>query len=72
MDEFGEKDPLLEHTDDRDDDDRDEDTTRPFQPYDHSTPGPSGEQIEMTTMNRGKEKGPKTAETSFIEGDESK
>ena len=64
-----EKDPLLEHEekdddDDYDDDDDDDDTTHPF----HSTPGHSGEEIPMTTMNRQKEKEHSTAETSFIEG----
>ena len=68
MAEFGEEDLLLKNTDDRDDDD-DEDTTRHFQPDDRSTPGTSGEEIAMTTMNRDKEKGTETAETSFIEGD---
>ena len=58
--------PLLEH-EEKDDDD-DEDTTNPFQPGEASTPGPSGEEIPMTTMNRGKEKGSGIAETSFIEG----
>ena len=57
------EDPLLEH-EEKDDDDDDGDTTNPF----HSTPGPSGEEIPMTTMNREKEKGPGIAETSFIEG----
>ena len=33
-----------------------------------STPGPSVEEIPMTTMNREKEKGSGIAETSFIEG----
>ena len=33
-----------------------------------STPGPSGEEIRMTTFNREKEKDPESAETSFIEG----
>ena len=56
-----ETDPLLEHEENDDDDD---DTTHPF----HSTPGPSSEEIPMTTMNREKEKEPSTAETSFIEG----
>ena len=67
-DGFGEKDPLMEHTDDRNDDD-DGDTTGPFQPGSASTPGP-GEQIPMrtTTMNRPPERGSHTAETSFIEG----
>ena len=57
-----EEDPLLEHAEKDDDDEGD--TTNPF----HSTPGPSGEEIPMTTMNREKEKGPGIAETSFIEG----
>ena len=70
MADFGDTDPLLEHNDDDDDDDDDEgDTTTPFQPDKNSTPGPSGEEIPMTTMNREQEKGSKTAETSFIEGD---
>ena len=56
-----EEDPLLEH-EEKDDDD---DTTHPFQPERASTPG---EDIQLTTMNRGKEKEPSTAETSFIEG----
>ena len=34
-----------------------------------STPGPSGEEIPMTKMNRGQEKGSKTAETFFTESD---
>ena len=58
-----EEDPLLEH-EEKDDDDDDGDTTNPFQPGGSSTPG---EDIPMTTMNRGKEKEPSTAETSFIE-----
>ena len=58
-----ETDPLLEHEEEKDDDD-DSDTTNPF----HSTPGPSNEEIPMTTMNREKEKGSGIAETSFIEG----
>ena len=62
-----ETDPLLEHEEKKDDDD-DDDTTHPFQPDVHSTPGPSGEEIPMTTMNREKEKGSGIAETSFIEG----
>ena len=60
-----EKDPSLENEEkDDDNDDDDSDTTHPF----HSTPGPSNEEIPMTTMNREKEKGPGIAETSFIEG----
>ena len=62
-----EEDPLLEHEEKHDDDD-DGDTTYPFQPGGASTPGPSGEEIPMTTMNREKEKESSTAETSFIEG----
>ena len=58
---FGNTDPLMEHTDDR----NDGDTTGPFQPGSVSTPGPS-EQIPMrtTTMNRPPERGLHTAETS--------
>ena len=62
-----ETDPLLEH-EEKKDDDGDGNTTDPFQPSGASTPRPSGEQIPMTTMNREKEKGPASAETSFIEG----
>ena len=52
-----ETDPLLEHEEkDDDDDDDDGDTTHPFQPGGASTPGLSGEEIPMTTMNREKEK----------------
>ena len=57
-----EEDPLLEH---EENDDDDGDTTNRFQPGGASTPG---EDIPMRTMNRGKEKDPSTAETSFIEG----
>ena len=63
-----EEDPLLEHEKEKDDDDDDEETTNPFQPGEASTPGPSNEEIPMTTMNREKEKEPYTDETSFIEG----
>ena len=66
MEEGGERDPLIPP--DEDDDDGDENTTQPFQPDDHSTPGPSSEEIPMTTFSRGREKGPESAETSFIEG----
>ena len=59
--------PLLEH-EEKDDDDDGGDTTHPFQPGGASTPGPSGEEIPLTTMNRGKEKGSGIAETTFIEG----
>ena len=70
-DGFGDRDPLMEHTDDRDDDD-DGDPNKTFESGSASTPGPS-EQIPMqtrtTTMNRPPERGSNTAETSFIEGD---
>ena len=70
--EDGEDKPLLEdeEKDEEKDiaDDNADDTTHPFQPDVHSTPGPSGEEIPMTTMNREKEKGSASAETSFIEG----
>ena len=61
---FGDTDPLMEHTDDcNDDDDRNTKV-----PGSTSTPGP-GEQIpRTTTMNRLPERGSHTAETSFIEG----
>ena len=62
-----ETDPLLEH-EEKDDDDDDGDKTNPFQAGEASTLGPSGEGIPLTTMNRGQEKGPGIAETSFIEG----
>ena len=49
-------DPLVEHTcDDEDDNEDDGDTTTPSQPDENSTPGPSGEEILMTTMKRGQE-----------------
>ena len=61
--------PLLEHEEKDDDDDDDDDNTILSNLERHSTPGPSGEEIPMTTMNRGKEKEPSgIAETSFIEG----
>ena len=63
-----ETDPFLEHEEKDDDDDDDGDTTNPFQPGGASTPGPSSEEIPMTTMNKEKDKGPGSAETSFIEG----
>ena len=46
-----EENPLVEH-EEKDDDD---DTTNPFHPP-HSTPGPSGEEIQMTTMKKRKRK----------------
>ena len=65
---FGETDPLMEHTDDRNDED-DGDTTGTFDPGSASTPG-RRERIPLrtTTMNRPPERGSHTAETSFIEG----
>ena len=63
---------VTDHLLDNDDDDEYEgNTTTPFQPDYNSTPGPSGEDIPMTTMNRGQEKGSEIAEISFIEGDTS-
>ena len=64
--EDGERDPLIPHTEDNNDDDDRANTTQPFQPEASSTPGPSGEQIGMTTRNRPPERGPHTGETSFI------
>ena len=56
---FGEKDPLIDHTDDRNDDGGDEDndinvgnTTGPFQPGSSSTPGHGEQPIRKTTINR--------------------
>ena len=54
--------------DNDDDDEYERNTTTPFQPDYNSTPGPSGEDIPMTTMNRGQAKGSEIAEISFIEG----
>lgn len=68
MTDFRDTDPLIEHGDDDADDD--EGATYPFQ---YSTPGPSGEEIPMTTMNRERERSaataaePTTVDTSFIE-----
>lgn len=68
MVDFSDTDPLLEHSDDDNDED-DEDSTRPFQPDCNSTPGPSGEQLEMRTMCREfREEGAKMSETSFMKG----
>ena len=62
---MAETDPLLQHGDDDGDDD--EGVTNPFQ---SSSPGPSGENIPLTTMNRERERSvaTTTAEASFIEG----
>ena len=59
-------DPLLEHNDDDDDEGN---TITLFKPDYDSTPGPSGEEIPMTSMNRRQEKASEIGETSFIEGD---
>lgn len=68
MAHFGDTDPLLGHSDDNNDED-DGDSTRPFQPYCNSTPGPSGEQLEMRTMyTEFREDGAKMVQTSFMEG----
>ena len=61
---FGETDPLMEHTDDRNDDG---DTTGAFDPRSSSTPGRERIPMRTTTMNRPPERGSHTAETSFIE-----
>ena len=61
---FGDTDPLMEHTDDRNDDD-DGDTKGPGST---SKPGPGEQILRTTTMNRPPERGSHTAETSFIEG----
>ena len=60
MADFSETDPLIEHGDDDHDDD--EGATNRFQ---SSTPGPSGEDIPLTTMNREREK---SAEPTTAEG----
>ena len=62
------KEILLFSRPDEDDAANDENTTQPFQPDDHSTPGPSGEEVPMTTFSRGRARGPESAETSFTEG----
>ena len=61
---MSEMDPLIECNDDDDDDEE----VDPFRPDSSSNPGPSGEDIPLTTMNQEKEKEPTTTETSFIEG----
>ena len=50
--EFGhdEREPLVDNTDDRGDDEQEVDRTQPFQPGASSTPYNRGEQIEMQTM----------------------
>lgn len=78
MDDFEYIDPLLmmmilkmlmiSFSDNDDDDEDDRNRTTPFQPHNYSTPGPSGEEIPVTTISRGQEKGSKHVETSFIEG----
>ena len=61
---FGERDPPVEHTDDRV---NYGDTTTPFEPNGASIPVPGD--IPMTTRtNLQSERGPRTAETSFTEG----
>ena len=79
MDDFEYIDPLLmmmilkmlmiSFSDNDDDDEDDRNTTTPFQPHNYSTPGPSGEEIPMTKMNKGQKKTSENSETSFIEGD---
>lgn len=69
MADFGNTGPLLEHNDDDNDDEGGRNTTTPFKLDYNSTSGPSGEEIPMTTMNRGEERASETAKTSFIEGD---
>ena len=62
MDDFGDTDTLLEHNDI-------DDERKNFQPDYNSTPGPSGEEIPRTKMNKGQKKASENSETSFIEGD---
>ena len=59
---------MISFSDNDDDDEDDRNTTTPFQLHNYSTPGPSGEEIPVTTISRGQEKGSKHVETSFIEG----
>ncbi|CAH3036542.1 unnamed protein product, partial [Pocillopora meandrina] len=62
--EFGEEDRMLDkqgNANDGYDDNDDGDTTTPVKAEYSSTPGLSGEQIEITTMNRDEEKGIRTA-----------
>ena len=48
---------------------RDPDSTQPFKPGASSTPAAGGEQIPMGARTKlPKERGPRTQETSFIEG----
>ena len=62
-----EKTPLISHTDDNGDDDGDD--VNPYPPPEEPQPGPPGEQIDMSTMNRPPpERGSHTAGKSFIEG----
>ena len=65
MDDFGDTDTLLGHNDS--DDERN--IRKNFQPDYNSTPGPSGEEIPMTKMNKGQKKASENSETSFIIGD---
>lgn len=67
MEEGGERKPLISPDENEDEDEDEENTTQPFQPGDHSTPGPSGEEIPMTTFNRSRERGLESTETYFIE-----
>ena len=62
------REPLIPHTEVYDDDDDRANTKQTFQPEASCTPGPSGKHMETTTMNRPPKRGPRTAETSFIEG----
>ena len=59
---------MISFSDNDDDDEDDRNATTPFQPHKYSTPGPSGEEIPVTKISRGQEKGSKHVETSFIEG----
>jgi len=51
---YGESDNLLDHTDDRDDDEQEAERTQPFQPGAASIPYHGGETIEMQTWQKEK------------------
>ena len=65
--EPGERDPLMPHAEDNNDDDDRANAAQKLQPEASSTHVPSGEQTEMTTMKRPPKRGPRIADNSFIE-----
>ena len=52
---------------DNDDDDQDSNETTPFWPRTASTPGPTGEEIPMQTMQHEKRGQPEEEEQSYVE-----